>query len=118
MQGLKAASLAVALLAPAAAPADVVQVTSRSEFVRLVDGRTLSTLGVRLRVSPAGQITGSAWGRQVSGTWRWQDGYFCREMTFGDKPIAADCQVVTREGDRLRFIAQRGEGQQASLTLR
>jgi len=55
---------------------------------------------------------------RLGGTWRWQGDYFCREMTFGDKPVEADCQVVAREGDRLRFIAERGQGQQANLTLR
>ncbi|PKP84258.1 MAG: dihydrodipicolinate reductase [Alphaproteobacteria bacterium HGW-Alphaproteobacteria-2] len=86
--------------------------------MRLVEGRTLSTLGVKLEVTPEGRISGRAWGRDVTGTWRWTDGYFCREMTFGEKPVEADCQVVRQEGEALRFIAERGAGQQARLALR
>jgi len=118
MRGWMVAALTAASLAPLSAAADTQRVTSEAEFVRMVEGRTLSTLGVKLRVTPEGRITGRAWGRDVTGTWRWQGDYFCREMTFGDKPVEADCQVVAREGDRLRFIAERGQGQQANLTLR
>ena len=118
MNRFACAILASAKMLPTAATADVQRVTSKGEFVQLVQGRTLSTLGVKLSVSPEGRISGRAWGRDVSGSWRWQDSYFCREMTFGDKPVEADCQVVEHDGDALRFIADRGTGKQANLRLR
>lgn len=118
MNNFAYAILALGLVLPAAASADEMRVTSEGAFVQLVEGRTLSTLGVKLNVSPEGRISGRAWGRDVSGSWRWQDSYFCREMTFGDKPVEPDCQVVEHDGDALRFIAERGTGQQANLRLR
>ncbi len=118
MRMLACMAVAVALSLPGVALADQGRVTSEAEFMRLVEGRTLSTLGVKLEVTPEGRISGRAWGRDVTGTWRWTDGYFCREMTFGEKPVEADCQVVRQEGEALRFIAERGAGQQARLALR
>jgi hypothetical protein len=112
--------LALALLAAAPAPAEapLVPVTARDAFVRLVEGRALTALGVRLSVTADGRIAGSAFGMQVSGAWRWQDGYFCREMQAGRHVFGTDCQSVVSDGSRVRFTAERGTGERADLRLR
>ena len=109
------------ILATLAAPvmADgYARVTDRGTFVDLVGGKNLTSLGVNMTLSPSGSIGGRAFGRDVSGEWTWDDGYFCRIMQAGDRTFARNCQVVQRQGDRLRFIADRGAGDVADLRIR
>lgn len=94
-------------------------VKDRAEFIDLLNGRDLTRMGVRLTVTPDGQINGRAFGFSVSGSWEWQGNYFCRDMTYGGgNSIGYNCQTVYRSGDTLRFIADRGEGDHADLRLR
>lgn len=114
----------VCLLSLSAAPAlaeGFATVTDKSRFLTLVEGRELriGTLGLTLRVTPDGRIEGSALGRQVSGQWQWQGGYFCREMRWGQRGIPYNCQLVEAQGDRvLRFTVDQGRGDSADFRLR
>jgi hypothetical protein len=113
--------LTLALLATLASPAmagDYARVTDRGAFVGLVRGKSLTSLGVSLTISPSGTISGRAFGRSVSGAWTWSDGYFCRTLQAGDRVFARNCQVVQQQGDRLRFIADKGSGETANLRIR
>lgn len=94
------------------------RVTDQAAFVDLVGGKSLTGLGVSLTVAASGTIGGRAFGRDVSGQWAWNDGYFCRSMRAGDRVFALNCQLVERQGDRLRFIADRGKGDTANLRIR
>jgi hypothetical protein len=111
--------LSLALLLLAAAPAAAFErVASRDAFVALTQGRALTALGIRLNVSPEGGITGRAFGRDVSGSWTWEGGFFCRTLSAGDRDLPRNCQLVERRGDVLRFTADRGAGDTADLRLR
>ena len=101
-----------------AAYAEPSQLTDSRAFATTVVDRPLTALGVKLVVGQDGSINGTAFGRTVTGSWHWDQGYFCREMTFGEQDLGSDCQAVVLEGDRVRFIADRGAGQEASLRLR
>lgn len=114
-----ALAAAAAIGAPQTSAADAFRaVTDRSEFVSLVSGRTLTYPGVRLEVTTDGQIRGRGLGRPVTGAWQWQGGYFCRDLFWGDRELGANCQRVLANGETLRFISDRGAGQQADLRLR
>ncbi|WP_226780182.1 dihydrodipicolinate reductase [Oceaniglobus trochenteri] len=93
-------------------------VTDRATFVQLVEGRALGRFAVTLRVGRDGTINGRAFGRKVTGSWEWQGQYFCRDLSYGDSALAANCQQVLARGDTIRFVADRGRGQSADLTLR
>lgn len=96
-------------------------VKDEDRFVSLIQGKELSNFlyGVRLSVSQEGTIQGSAIGWEIVGTWSWQDGYFCREMSWGGDPIPYNCQLVEARGDdRLRFTVDQGAGDSASFRLR
>ena len=110
-------AILISLAAPAMAEG-YARVTDRGAFVDLVGGRKLTSLAVTLEVSPSGSIGGRAFGRDISGAWTWESGYFCRTMQAGDKVFARNCQVVQNTGDRLRFIADKGQGVTADLRLR
>jgi len=110
---------AVMLLLLSAAPALAFEpITDRSAFVGLVEGRTLTSLGIALKVLPDGQIAGRAFGRDVTGTWDWRNGLFCRAMEAGSRSLPLNCQVVQLDGTTLRFIADEGQGDLADLRIR
>lgn len=116
--------LVAALMSVAAAPAaaqDFVPVKDRSNFLDLVDGKQLhiGIFGLSLNVLPDGRISGEAVGRDVTGNWSWQDGYFCRDMDWGDRDIGYNCQLVEVAGSsRMRFTVDRGAGDSAIFNLR
>jgi len=109
---------AAMLLAAAPATADFRKVQDKTEFTALIQDRELTRLGITISVSPQGQIRGKAFGRNVTGGWSWQDGYFCRDLKWGQTDIGYNCQMVERNGRTLRFTSDRGAGDSADLSLR
>ncbi|WP_342077863.1 dihydrodipicolinate reductase [Yoonia sp. SS1-5] len=108
------------VIAAAPAGADAYEaIKDEATFVSLVDGKLLRNrlYGVRLNVLDNGQIEGSAIGWDITGTWDWQDGYFCREMSWGGDPIPYNCQLVEFDGANLRFTVDQGAGDSASFSI-
>ena len=103
---------------PAAQASSFRVVSDQNEFVQLVEGRNLTRFGIRLAVSSTGQIAGRAFGRAVTGAWKWQQGYFCRDLYFGRDDLGYNCQQVLVSGDTVRFISDQGSGEYADLRLR
>lgn len=94
------------------------RVSDRAAFLNLVAGKELRTLGIRLVVTRAGEITGRAFGQPVTGSWDWKDGYFCRTLQAGDDVYGLNCQVVSQKNNRVRFQADRGTGDVATLRIK
>ncbi|MFZ3581242.1 dihydrodipicolinate reductase [Loktanella sp. DJP18] len=118
---MKALIVALLTAVPLAASAQGYQpITDRATFLSLVEGRSLDQrlFGVALRVTGDGRIAGDAMGGTVSGSWSWEDGFFCREMMWGDRDFPLNCQRVDLNGDLLRFTADRGQGDDATLRIR
>lgn len=93
------------------------RVTDRDTFVALVEDQALKRFAVDVVVTPDGQIAGRAFGGEVSGSWTWRDGFFCRELNWAGDPFDSQCQTVEVSGDTLRFTADRGQGRYADLRL-
>ena len=93
-------------------------ISERPDFEKLVKDKKLERFLISLSVTVDGKIEGSAAGRDVSGDWNWIDGYFCRTLMWGERELKYNCQKVTFDGRRLRFISDRGAGQSASFALR
>ena len=98
--------------------ASEITVSSRSDFEDLVINKKLERFLISLSVTKDGKIKGSAAARSVTGDWDWVDGFFCRSMLWGAREIKYNCQKVTFNGRRLRFISHQGKGKSASFTLR
>ena len=112
-------ALAIALGCGGAAAAEGFQtISDRDAFVRAVNGKQLTRVGIRLTVEPTGQIVGKAFGKPVTGAWRWSGGYFCRDLYYGSTDLGPNCQMVKVRGSTVRFISDRGTGQYADLNLR
>jgi hypothetical protein len=119
---LRAIITAFLLAAPVGASAnDFQQVKEKDDFLSLVQNRELriGLYNLSLNVLPDGQIKGSALGWDITGTWSWQDGYFCREMDWSGMEIAYNCQMVeVNGGEKLRFTVDKGTGDSATFRLR
>lgn len=92
-------------------------VDSADRFVSLVNGRELRRFGIRLNVTPEGEIVGRAFGAPVTGAWTWQGGYFCRDLFWNGDDLGYNCQLVEQSGDTLRFTSDQGSGMSAELNL-
>jgi len=117
LAAIAAASAIWAASAPVAL-AELSVVTSRSQFEQIVTGRELRRFGIRLTVTPGGEIQGRAFGSDVTGAWTWQDGYFCRDLFWADDDLGYNCQQVTAQGETVRFTSDRGAGMYADFNLR
>lgn len=115
----RAVALVLAMaLAPPASAEGFSQISEKGAFVSLVEGRELTRFGIKLDVTRDGRIKGRAFGRDVTGAWRWKSGYFCRDLYWGQMDLGPNCQAVKVRGQTMRFISDRGTGQFADLQLR
>ncbi|MEM6823671.1 MAG: dihydrodipicolinate reductase [Pseudomonadota bacterium] len=97
--------------------AEFQRVDDRAVFVDLMEQGTLKRFGIRLKVEPDGSIQGRAFGRKVTGAWDWREGYFCRDLSWGQREIAANCQEVRVSGRFVRFTSDQGQGRYADLRI-
>ena len=110
--------LALATVAAQPAAANFRVVTDRNEFVNIVQGRDLTRFGIRLQVSPQGDISGRGFGQTVFGAWEWNGQFFCRDLGYGNTDLGHNCQLVAVNGDTIRFVADQGQGDHADFRLR
>jgi len=94
------------------------QVTDKSEFINIVQGKTISRPLVKLSVKPDGTISGKGARWAVSGEWTWQNGYFCRSLEWGGSDLGYNCQQVTLQDGSIRFTSDKGKGRSADFSLR
>lgn len=96
------------------------RISDRQVFVDTVEGKDLkiALYGLTLNVRSDGSITGRAAGWDVTGSWSWENGYFCRDMDWSGYPIDYNCQLVEVSGDRIRFTVDQGAGDNAVLRIR
>ncbi len=117
---MRALAIVPALLAFLATPAmaeGFERIDDENGFVSLVKDRELKRLGIRLKVTDDGRILGNAFGKEVTGAWRWDAGYFCRDLAVDGDPLEFNCQLVEVSGRTMRFTSDKGEGIYADLRL-
>ncbi len=115
------AATACAVLTAFPALADFVPISSKDDFLATLEGRELrlGVFQIAIQITPDGQINGSALGWDMSGTWVWEDGYFCREIDWSGEVIPYNCQLVeVDDGEKMRFTVDRGAGDEATFNLR
>jgi hypothetical protein len=112
-----------AAFALAALPAQAFErITDAQAFSHLLEGRALTRFGIRLEVSTdataSGRITGRGFGYPVTGAWRWDQGFFCRDLDWGGSDLGFNCQAVLLDGATVRFVSDQGQGEHADFRLR
>ena len=110
----------LAVIAPTAQANEFQPIKDEATFLSLVDGRELriGLYNLTIQLLPDGQIKGRALGWDLTGTWDWKDGYFCRQMDWSGMDIPFDCQLVEARGEEVRFTVDKGEGDSALFRLR
>ena len=98
--------------------ADFSIIYQREEFLQVITGRQLKRPLIELNVSDTGGINGSALTTPLRGTWKWQDGYFCRDLFWGNRDLGYNCQQVSLKDNKIRFTSDQGRGDYADFTLR
>lgn len=109
---------AIAATTPESASAEYKRIDRKSDFLGLVTGRTLSRPLVKLQVLPDGKIAGRGVRWDVSGSWSWRNGYFCRDLNWGGDDLGYNCQEVRARGNSIRFTSDEGAGDSAEFRLR
>jgi hypothetical protein len=94
------------------------KISDRNTFVNIMQSGQLTRVGIKLKVTPDGKIKGRAMGWDVTGSWEWKDGYFCRDLYWGGDELGANCQEVRVQGDTVRFTSDRGTGDFADLRIK
>jgi hypothetical protein len=110
----------IATLAGVSAPvfADFAVITDKSEFVSLVEGKSLQRVFIKLNILLDGQNLGRAVTKSVRGDWQWKEGYFWRSLFWDQRDLGYNCQEVSVAGKKIRFTSDEGEGDYADFTLR
>ncbi|WP_299476197.1 hypothetical protein [uncultured Roseibium sp.] len=94
------------------------EITMQQEFLEQVAGKRLVNGDSWVVIAPGGTVYGVGPDQdEISGTWRWSDVYYCREILFGGKDLTEDHQTVRLDGDKVSFVHQRGEGETVSWTV-
>lgn len=93
-------------------------IKQEDKFVILIDGKKLKRFLIELSVKTDGTITGTGAGADVTGSWNWQDNYFCRNLSWGNRDLGYDCQKVELRDQKLFFTSDRGRGTTAGFTIR
>lgn len=117
---MRALAVVPAIFAALATPAlaeGFERINDENGFVSLVKDRELKRLGIRLKVTDDGRIQGNAFGKEVTGAWRWDGGYFCRDLAVGGDSLEFNCQLVQVKGRTVRFTSDKGDGIYADLRL-
>lgn len=112
-----AMSVAAFFAATSVVLADSHRVTTYDEFIAIVSGKTLKRPLIELQVTTDGRIQGRGAKWDVEGTWRWQNGFFCRDLYWGGDALGYNCQEVRSEGNRIRFTSDQGTGDTAAFRL-
>ena len=96
------------------------RIFDRSTLLDVVSGKVLilRLFGIKLKIMEDGRIEGKAMGRDVVGDWEWQDGFFCRSMFWGERDIGYNCQEVSINNKKIKFISDRGLGASAKFLIK
>ena len=104
------------------APDNVVyeRITSKEQYVELVTGRAGLSKGSNISTTTFadGTMKGGGGGKTFSGTWTWEEEYFCREGTIGSNVLKRDCQTVEISGDSLKIGRNKGKGESVVYILK
>ena len=96
------------------------RIFDRSTLLDVVSEKVLilRLFGIKLKIMEDGRIEGKAMGRDVVGDWEWQDGFFCRSMFWGERDIGYNCQEVSMNNKKIKFISDRGLGASAKFLIK
>lgn len=86
------------------------RISTEDQFLATVAGKTISNSDTTISIKHNGTITGVTHGNEISGTWEWRDGFWCRTIT---EPAVTpeDCQVWEITQSQLVITREKGAGE-------
>ena len=107
--------LSTVMIVGCVAKQDYIQINTEEEYRTSVVGRSVGVTTTH----PDGTMTGiSEEGKEIKGTWTWENGLFCREGTIGSDKLDRDCQKIEVTEDKLRVTRNNGNGSQSVFDLK
>ena len=91
------------------------RIETEQEYREKVVGRKLVLENGYVMSHEDGTVSGEFGDQSLSGTWTWEDKYFCRTVKLGTRDFGRDCQVVEVSGDSLTVIRNKGEGDRSPV---
>ncbi len=111
---MKRIAFAAAILAGlvlATQPAMAEPITTKAQFLEQIAGKKLVQNRNWVILSADGTVRGEGPANgPITGKWNWEDTYYCRDVTVDGTAFPRDCQSVTRAGNTVSFIHNRGKG--------
>ena len=108
----------LAACAPAGQGPDAGRIVTEDQFRDTVVGRSIRLDdGIVFTVNADYTITGDVNGQAATGTWAFEDGFWCRRIVLGDA-FTEDCQLWVVDGDRLVITREKGTGESFSYRVR
>lgn len=106
--------LALPLFLAACATADPIPngpITDEATFRDLVVGKRIQVgTDAFMTINADNTISGEADGTTATGSWSFEDGFWCRTIRVGDI-INEDCQLWVIDGNQLVITRERGQGE-------
>ena len=93
------------------------KIETEQEFRDVIVGKRLSSKHGHVIVHDDGTMTGEFGSKNLTGTWNWDNRYFCRTAKLGSKKFSLDCQTVTVSGDKVTFQRNKGTGKRNKYRL-
>jgi hypothetical protein len=91
-------------------PAQAFDRLSEDEFNTRVVGKLLRyKRGGQMSFNSNGTIQGDFPSGPASGSWQWDNGKVCSQITVGTKNYAKTCRSPETEGDTIRFVQEGGK---------
>jgi len=104
--------------APAGFPAEALGPIETEEQLRAhVVDRNLFYGEDTVIITSAGRLDGTVSSEPLTGTWWWDDRYWCRTVTSEQDLELTDCQVFEATSEGLQVISKRGSGVSFLYTL-
>jgi len=97
------------------------RIATLEQFLDLIADRELelTTSEGFLRLGSDRMISGESNGAIATGSWFWENGFWCREISFdGELLFPLDCQVLEVNGSDFRFTRNQGNGISGLLLIR
>ena len=93
-------------------------ITTEADFRSTIVGNTV-TFGdnASIVVNADGTVSGPWDGSGVTGTWEWEDSFWCRDVAIGCRELGRDCQVWIVDGAVATVTRDKGNGRTFEYTI-
>jgi len=112
-------ALITLVISHTSAKADFTQVKTEDEFRNSIVEKVIASSSCDPLISHSdGTITGVCNGKKLTGSWKWSDGLWCRDIKLGDKKYKIDCQKYEIDGQTVRVTAKKGKGKKTIYKIK